>query len=267
MVTQYISSAWSAYRKNFGAIIGANIVLLFIVFAILFASAAPFVLALINAGLFSNSMAPLSAEQNAQLIAAIGSNMAAFFIGIIIVAVAGTVLRTGLVGIYTDALRGKRTEIGTMLSVAKEKFWTSLGSSILVGIIVMVVAFLLIVPTSIAFAGNVPAGAFLIFVEVIVLVLFALLFALRNQAIVVNGLGAVDSVMASYNAVKSNYLEFLAITLTLIVVSLVVSFVPVLGMLLSMLVVQPVMELAYTDFYMKKAGGAGKKVAARGRRK
>lgn len=254
MAIRFISSAWGAYRKNFLAIISANIILLAVVLAIFFAGLMP----LISSGMAAYAEGKIVPTQ---LFALTGSVL--FFLGAIVVAsVAALVLRTGIIGIYADALKGRKAEMETMFSLAKEKFWTAIGSSAIVCTIVIAIGLALIVPTAIILAGNIAAATLALLVEVIALVLFALLFSLRSPAIVVGNLNAVDSVKSSYAIVKANYLEFLSLTLILVVISIIVSVLPVLGVILSIFLVQPLMDASYTAFYMEKAGRPAKKVAA-----
>lgn len=254
MVSRYLGAAWGAYKKNAGTIIGANLLLLVIAFIILFATAAPFVSTLFELGFFSGQAAPLTDEQNALLANAIISNIGTFFIGMLALSVVGIALRTGLVGIYAAYLNKKKAGISEMFSIAKEKFWASLGSALIMMVIAVALIFLLTIPTSIAFVGNLNALRIAIAVELFALLLFMLLFSLRVQTIVVSGSSAWDSIKASASIVKANYAAVLWLTITLVILSLIMGKIPFIGFLISTLVVQPVLDLAYTALYMEKAG-------------
>lgn len=261
MVLEFLENGWEAYKKNFWRIVGSIIIYDVIVFGILFLVAFSFVSQLLFMGKMET---PLNTTQQniSQVVSqAVSQNFSSLFtgfnivgliIGGIIFLVAAVVLGAGLVGVYYEALK-KKVEIKTMFRVAKEKFWTIIGASLLVGLIgIGLIGVLIVSPLVLIFVINGFLGGILTIVGIVAFVLIMILFSLVTQAIVIDDKKAVESVKESYRVVKSNYFSFLILVIILTVLSGVVSLIPWVGWLVQMLFIVPLMGLTYTSFYLEK---------------
>jgi|GEM_PF-3268849 len=281
MVAEYLSKSWNAYKKNFWQIIGGLLIITLVMFGIIIISVLPMIAKLI--GYLSASSNMQSALFQFLMDGGVQFSAALLVTGVIIALIISTALEAGLVKMFADALKGK-TEIRTMLSTAREKFWTILGANVLAGAIRLALFLALVFPPLMAIwyetvfnVSNpfyVPAiGTMLLFYGgLIIYMLLALPFTLVNQAVVVGNYRAVESVKKSFSIVKKNYLQFLGLTVLVSIIVLLVSLVPVLGSLANFFVVTPVAGLAYTAFYLAKAQNSGKvgtvkRKIARGRKK
>lgn len=278
MVTEYISEAWNAYRKNFWQIIGALALFFVIIFALILASVIPLVAAfapMLNVMDANVTVQSVSGARSGAVLPAINPFMLVG-IGILFFAVVLVIwaLAAGLVRVFADALKGK-ARLEVMFSTARKKFWTVTAANIIVMLLLIplyILAFVLAgelaAPLFSSLYGLVPATT--VFFEYLILfmvpiTLVTILFSLTNQAIVIDDCGAVDSVRKSFSVVKQNYLQFLGLVLVLIVITIMVSIVPILGSLINFAVMTPLTALSYTAFYINKSGKG--KVSKTARRK
>lgn len=246
MVTEFIERAWNAYKKNFWQIVGATILLSAVVIGILIAGFLP----LVFSGLFSISkfLTTTQFQWSSELI----TSVFIFFVAMVVAAILSIALGGGLVAVYMDALKGK-AKLQTMFSFARKKFFTILGANVLAGIIIAGM-FLIAIAVAAAFTLINPLIFSIFFVlGLIATLLISLLFSLVNQAVVVDDKKAVDAVKKSIEVVKSNYLQFLALTIIIAVISIIISFVPYIGFVINWLAVAPIGGIAYTAFYLAKS--------------
>lgn len=253
-IKEHIENAWNAYRNNFLTIIGAQMIAITIVLGLMMfvvggmaLSARPFVDA---EGIISEEYAPQIMASPYFILSGL------LFIIVILVAL---VLRAGLIGVYMDALGKKNVKIDTMFAVAKEKYKTVIGAQLFVVAILLMSGAVLFFPTLYVLAGNLALLDIVITLEVIIFSLFALLFSLINQAVVVGGEKAIDAVRKSYAVVRGNYIQFLALVLVFFAVDFAISYIPVIWIVISLLFIQPVSALAYTSFYIERAKATKKK--------
>lgn len=262
---KYIAGAWSLYKKHFRIILGAQLAYLAIILAVILAGIMPLVYALRSKTfvVMEGGGNPALAELVKQVanVAILEKPLIIFAAAALIAIVAAIALATGRVGIYSDILRKRKSSVSIMFFVAKKKFWASLGSAVITGIIVLLAAAALAIATTPLAAAGTFAAALLVVLDLLALVLFSILFTLARQAIVIGNCTATESVAESYRVVKKNYLEFLCLVIAVAFLAAILSFLPVLGNILILFVVQPVAEIAYTAFYMDKA----KRKAARQR--
>ncbi len=251
---EHIENAWNAYKKNFLTIIGAQMIAITIVIGLMMfvvggmaLSARPYVDA---EGIISEEYAPQIMASPYFILSGL------LFIVVILVAL---VLRAGLIGVYMDALGKKNVKIDTMFNVAKEKYKTVIGAQLFTVAVLLVGGALLFFPTLYVLAGNLALFDVVMTIEVVVFSLFALLFSLINQAVVVSGERAIDAVRKSYAVVRGNYIQFLALVLVFFAADFIISYIPVVWIVISLLFIQPVSALAYTSFYMEYAKTTGRK--------
>ncbi len=251
---EHIENAWNAYWNNFLTIMGAQMIAITVVIGLMMfvvggmaLSASPFVA---EDGTISDEYAPQIMASPYFLLAG------ALFLVTILVAL---VLRAGLIGIYVEALGKKNVKIDTMFAVAKEKYKTVIGAQLFAVAILLAGAAVLFIPTLAVLAGNIALLDTVLTIEVIIFLLFALMFSLTNQAVVVSGDRAIDAVKKSYAIVKGNYIQFLALAFIFFAADLIVSYIPVVWVVISLLFIQPVSVLAYTSFYIENAKAHAKR--------
>lgn len=264
MVLKFIEKAWKTYRKNLPTLIGAVILVFVITFAIFLLTFLPFFLTFLSFG----AMEP-------QQMAAAGIMMSMFSplnivlagIGIIAMAIVGTILGAGLIRLYYEALRNtKKVKIETVFKTAKDKFFPILGANALVWLIMAGVGTVLIIPGFYLMAtqATVSLSVFPLILLVsgfIVTGLIGVLFILVNQAVVIGNKKAVDAVKQSVDIAKKNYTGLLGLVLIFLGLGYLVGLIPAIGeiisVIISIIVINPLGGLSYTYFYMKRKGKKG----------
>ncbi len=273
MISEVLSKSWDAYKRNFWGFVGAILLVGIIVGVLAVLSFIPLFMGLVKyADAFGSSSPSFSGFMSAVPLSWLVISAAGFVLTIIL----SIALGAGLVKFSADALKG-RAEIGKIFSTAREKLWTVLGAHLLSWVVLIPLFLLLIAPPILLLASELPsmvvassaqaaaalfpalawllAGSF-------VYLLATLFFQLINQSVVVGNMKAVDSVRNSISVVSQNYLEFLGLVLILLLISFALGFVPYIGGLIRIFAILPLTLIAYTAFYIEKAG-AGR----RGRRK
>lgn len=267
MVTEYIYQAWNAYRKNFWQVIGALALFLAITIALIFVSVLPLVASLspaLKAAAANIAIESISGMQtkNALLPAVNPYLLAAGGIMLIVAMLVIWALGAGLIRVFADALKGK-ARLEAMFSAARKKFWTVAAANLIVAVfVILLYAAALAVSLLLSGASSLLFMAYF-FILMIPIVLAAILFSLANQAIVIDDCSAVDSIRKSVSIIRKNYLQFLGLVVLLILLTMLVSFVPILGSLINFFVMTPLTALAYTAFYMKNSRAERRKTAAK----
>lgn len=257
MVTEFISQAWNAYRKNFWQLIGAMALYIAIIFVLALVLLVPMFMAFtpstsIESQITIESISGTQVKDgmypalNPYMIAAAGAV-------VLIMLLVMIALRAGFVRVCADALRGKAT-LGTMFSVARKKFWTVVAANLLV-LLLLAPLYILALLAAVLLAGTSYIMLISFFVLLIPIALIALLFSLVDQAVVVSDFRAVEAVKKSVSIIKANYLQFLGLIIIVALISMVVSFVPIIGSLISIFLVAPIADLSYTAFYLHKTAG------------
>ncbi len=267
MIEEFLSKSWDAYRRNFLQIIGGLLIIILVMFGIIIVSALPLVAKLI--GYLSASSNVQSAMFQFLMDGGVRFSAALLVTGAIIALAISTLLEAGLVKMFADALKGK-AEIGTMLSVARKKFWTILGANVFAGLIKLALLFdLVLMPLLIMMYESAYSASNTYYVPnigitlwlyggLITFLLLSLPFTLVNQFVVVGNLKAVEAVKKSFSVVRRNYLQFLSLIVVLSIISIAVSIIPIFGSLINFFAVVPVTGIAYTAFYLEKVKPAMK---------
>ena len=254
MVSRFIRGAWNTYKKNAGQIIGAQIVYVLAVLAIVIVSFIPLVAA--------GAKTIFDGAYTSQDIMNLSGPFAVFFLGMVLAVIAAIAIDTGRISIYADAMAGREVRVENMMRIAKEKLWISLGSAILVTAIVVVVGVAALFLGAALSAINVLMTPVIIITAIMAVVLFSLLFSITKQAIAIGNRPAFVSVEESYNIVKRNYLEFLLIALTVALIGIFLTFARGLGTIVILFVLKPVADIAYTEFYIEKTKRGAEKAFA-----
>lgn len=261
MVMKYISESWKAYKKNFWQLIGAMAIYLAIIFVLSLVLLVPLFMAFIPSASIdpkitvksvsgSQVSGGLYTSLNPYMIAAAGAV-------ILVMMLAMVALRAGFVRVCADALRGK-ANLGTMFSVARKKFWTIIAANLLV-LLLLLPLYLLALLMALLVSGAAPLAFLACFIILLIpIALIAMLFSLVDQAVVVGDLGAAEAVRKSVFIIKANYLQFLGLAVIVALISMMVSFAPIIGFLVSIFLVAPMADLSYTAFYLNKTAGKRK---------
>lgn len=266
MVTEYISQAWNAYRKNFWQIIGSMALFFAIAFALIFVSVLPLMASLSPALKATDANIAIESISGSQMKNVLSPAdpylLAAGGIMLIVAMLVIWALGAGLIRVFADALKGK-ARLEAMFSAARHKFWTVAAANLIVTVfMILLYAGALAISLLLSGASSLMFLAYLVLL-MIPIALVAILFSLANQSIVIGGCGAVDSVRKSVSIVKKNYLQFLGLVVLLILLTMLISFVPILGSLINFFVMTPLTALAYTAFYMKNSRAERRKTAAK----
>lgn len=258
MATEFVSQAWNAYKKNFWQLIGAMALYIAIIFVLALVLLVPLFMAFIPSTSIESQITieSMSGSQtksglypalNPYMIAAAGAV-------IIVMMLAMIALRAGFVRVCADALRGK-ANLGTMFSVARKKFRTIIAANLLV-LLLLLPLYLLALLMALLVSGAAPLAFFTYFIILLIpIALIAILFSLVDQSVVVGDCRAVEAVKKSLSIIKANYLQFLGLIIIIAAISMLVSFVPIIGSLISIFLVAPIADLSYTAFYLHKTAG------------
>ena len=168
-------------------------------------------------------------------------------------------------GMAAEAVKTGKTSLGTLFSTFRGKAVTLLGVQ-LASMALMLLPILVVLAISMGFAslGIISLGIIslaIILVAVLVMFVVSILFLLALPSAVCDDTGVIQSIKNSFAIVKANPGSLFAVWLTYIVLSLVISLIPILGTIVSLFLISPMMEIAITDFYMRnkaKPAGAAK---------
>jgi len=173
--------------------------------------------------------------------------LAGVSVAIVFFVIAGLVfvfLKTGLYGMAAESLRGK-TKVDTMFKVARKRGIKGIITSILVGIIAFFLMMVLIVGLGIALplVGSI--------IGLILFLLIMILFSLTFPGIIVDDLGVIETIETSFNIVKKNYFETFGLLLFYGIISVVIVWIPILGLLVIGFVIVPMVKISLVYFYKK----------------
>lgn len=229
MVTEFISQAWNAYRKNFWQILGAMALYIAIIFVLALVLLVPLFMAFLPSASIESQITVKSisgSQVGGGLYPAVNSYMiAAAAAVIVILMLVAIALRAGFVRVCADALKGK-ANLWTMFSVARKKFRTVVAANLLV-LLLLAPLYILALLAAVLLAGTSYMMLIYFFVLLVPVSLVALLFSLVDQSVVVGGFGAVESVKKSTSIIKANYLQFLGLVVIITIASLLLSSLPI----------------------------------------
>ncbi|MBU5557474.1 MAG: hypothetical protein QW751_00100 [Candidatus Aenigmatarchaeota archaeon] len=230
MAVEHLKKAWAAYKRNLCPLIGAYLLILFVV------------LVLAGAGIWLASMSSTA-------------GLEPLLFGTIILltaaAIVGAILSGAYIAVARDALK-KKARIVIMWNVARER-WKSLLGGLIIQILITI---LLFVPALVAgiygYVNKSMAFIGLATLLAIPAIFASLLFNFIVYAIVIDKTKVMDGVCKSYRVVRKNYLDILVLYVIIVIISLVLTIIPILGMILSVLFVTPFSVLAFTSWYLSK---------------
>lgn len=239
MLFYYIKEAWKAYKRNF-----SQFVLSFILFYVIIFMTIGLFLTLLF-GSMSNIPDIETEEQVLGFMSAIlfGTSPIVLLIALILLLLETIGFNLGLVKMSYDSLKGK-TSWKVILPTAKKHIITGLKAFLIV-LVILTLSFATVIA---AYSMNALLGIIFYVLALVIL----LHFLLVQQAIVIDGLGAVESVVKSTRIIRGNFVEFIKIIIFQTVMSGVVGFagfiLPIL-MLLNTFVLTPLFLVMCTKFY------------------
>jgi len=244
MVWEYIRYGWKVYRENIMSFILAEALILVIVGVIaligirtLYGSIGISTLMLLPGLelLKIGTILPYLADLGIALISFIISGLIWIF------------LNVGIYGMAAESLRGK-TKVKTMFRVSKTMGLRGILTSILVGVLFMLLL-ILVVGLGILFSMT---G---LVIGMILFVLIMTFFSLTFPGIVVDDLGVIETINKSIVIVKNNYLKALALLLFYVIISVGLLLIRTLGSILGLLIINfiilPMMSISLVFFYKR----------------
>lgn len=237
MCFEYIRRAWKIYTKNLTSFLEAGLVMFAVFLLVLFSAVSFFFM--YEYPLYEEA---LPAEVVAERLAMVALFFASLFILFL--------LQLGLYGMGVESLR-KRTKLKTMLTTIRKYFLRYIAASVAVLLFYLgafTLTFLALAPVSHAIGAEVSG-----IVVAVVAVLLSVFFVLVYPAIA-DGRGVSEALALSFDAAKRNYLELLVLLLFFGALQILLSFVPLIGVLLSYLVIAPLAVVTFSLYYKKKCG-------------
>ena len=269
MGIEYISDAWKAYKKNFGIIL-LSVLIVGIIFLVAFS---PFLIPAFK-GLMMNGKELFAAnsinitESFLKNEAGYNALMFNFFVSMLIafsgILFAGVVtfpFVVGQIALFKECLK-KEGKLNTMFVTAKDMFWSAIGLKILLFLIVisaMAMLSIFLVLFSFLAVYSTSATYALSFLAIVSFLLFMLFFRLAGQSMAVNKTNAMEAISESFETVKSNFLEFFSLILLFFFSAIILqqlSTLQYIGFLFSLAIlffINPLANLAYTSFFIKKS--------------
>lgn len=234
--TDYVGKAWNLYWANFFQIFLAMLLIL----------AISFILILVMG--FAMEMDALT--------------------GIILLAAVLLVLiplGASFFGMTAEAVKTGKTSIGTLFSTFKQKAVTLLGIEIAGAVVTMlplIVAFVAVLGVSAVSSSLDIFSLIVIIVAALASVALSILLLLAVPSAVCDNTGVVQSLKNSFAVAKANLGSIFVLWLAYSVLSVVLSFIPIVGSIIVLFLISPMMDIAITDFYMqnraKPAGAVAK---------
>jgi len=241
MYLQYIKAALDAYKRNVMPILASTLLMFFAMFALVVIALAPLGFTVIK------SLAQGVADQSTIMSTLMASmptlGFAAIFI--LLAVIVSISLTAGLTRVYAEALRGK-TSYKSMIDTAKEKWLTIIGANIIIAVVISLV----VVATALLSVSLGMLGTALLFGVIALLVVF---FSYVNQAIVLNNLGAVQSVKFSYAFAKQNFKDTVLILIIFFAANFILEYaLSWAGTVLNVFVLGPLTVIALTALYLDR---------------
>lgn len=253
MTIEYVKKAWDIYKKNATSFIVAKLVAGVIVAIIaligvgmIFSSAG--MIKLFKMSMYSEEATPEYFQEimtEPFFPASMFLNLGAAFIFFVLAAVAMIFFKVGIYGMAAEAIRGK-TRVETMFKVGKQRGLTALVASILIGIAMFVVAMIMGGLTAILPIAGAVIGIVIFFITAILFCLVFPIIAMENK------IGALNAVERSVRIAKKNFFELCGLLFIYVVISAIIWWIPVIGILTLLLVITPMLTISLVLFYKKK---------------
>ena len=241
MCIDFLEKAWKVYRKNILPFTGAMIIILLI--TALFGLWSYSLLRI--RGL--NSLSEVNEENLGYVARTVGSTTILEIIGIVIVmSLIIKIISLGIYGMAFEAIK-RKTKISTLFRIVKEKWFIFLKIIILMGIIYGLFFTFLIIILSPLLSYSLLIFDVLFF---LLLTLFSVFFMLVYPAVVDKN-EILNAVRVSIERAKKYYVELFGLLITFIIISIILSFIPILGTIITYFVISPLFIISVVQFYKK----------------
>ena len=245
---KYVEKAWESYRRNWKVMVSGIFLVSAITVALFFIGVAPAMVSYL-AGNYTSVSEFIAAELGTVLFSG-AVMLAALFVSM--------TLNGGLVRLSADALKGK-PNIKILWQAARNKWKPLVSAGVIIGLSLSVIFFgLALVAYQFDAAGSAASsGAFLV-IDIAAVLVFALLVTFVNQEIVIGNKESVQAIMGSMRFVRRHFISVIALFVIFMLLGFSAAWldavVPLLGTLISVLVVAPLQILAFTHFYLTNRG-------------
>jgi len=168
---------------------------------------------------------------------------------LVILVSASSYIMSGVIGMASEiAVKGK-THLSTMFLTGNKAWLRFLGATLTIFVIVFI-PFLIVLLAADNFVKNssVLAQIVVLILLVLAMVLFFIFFALAPYLLVMKNLRVFASIKESFTLVKKNYVDFLLLTLIILVITIPISLIPYVGGVINILLLGPVQALVIVYF-------------------
>jgi hypothetical protein len=246
MVIEHFGRAWRAYKRNFGALVSANVLALAIyaIFSVIALTV-----------FFAAMLSQLPVTSLMLLVARLFTTGLPYLLAAVIIFLFGVailrILQGGLLQVCADALR-RKAKWRTMLKVAAAR-WPAI---LLTEIALMFILIVLMAPTFILALLALWQRSLLLGVlalpALIIGLLVYLLFIFSLYAVVLDRTGVIKGICKSIRLVRANYLDVLILVILLILLQSVISLIPYMGWVISSIFVLPYILTVCASYYLSK---------------
>ena len=244
MIFEYIKTSWDAYKQNFMSFIVAALIL-WIIPSVIALTGIGIVLGSVGISAFTEMFNQRIMLSRIVYFIPLMINMSVLSIFFIIAGLVYVFLLVGMFGMAAQSLRGK-TNFWTIFKFAKNKGLTGILAFVIIGIMSFFIFLIIVLGLEIIFPFYGTITGIIIFSLVIIL------FSLTFPGIVLDNLNTLESIKISVNIVKRNYIEMLSLLLVYLALSILITFIPIVGLLIVAFVIFPMLCITLVVFYKKR---------------
>jgi len=244
MIFEYVKTSWDAYKQNFMSFILASLIL-WIIPSVIALTGIGIVLGSVGISAFTEMFNQRIMLSRIVYFIPLMINMSVLSIFFIIAGLVYVFLLVGMFGMAAQSLRGK-TNFWTIFKFAKNKGLTGILAFVIIGIMSFFIFLIIVLGLEIIFPFYGTITGIIIFSLVIIL------FSLTFPGIVLDNLNTLESIKISVNIVKRNYIEMLSLLLVYLALSILITFIPIVGLLIVAFVIFPMLCITLVVFYKKR---------------
>ena len=244
MIFEYVKTSWDAYKENFMSFILASLILWIIPSAIALTGIG-IVLGSVGISAFTEMFNQRIMLSRMIYFIPLMINMGILSIFFITASLVYIFLLVGMFGMAAQSLRGE-TKFLAIFKFAKNKGLIGILACMAIGIMAFFIFLIIVLGLEIIFS---PYGTIIgMIISSLVIILFSLIF----PGIVLDNLNTLKSIKISVSIVKRNYIEMLSLLLVYLALSILITLIPIVGLLIVALVVFPMLCISLVLFYKKR---------------
>ena len=237
-ITQFVSKAWKAYKKNVWSILIA----LILVNAI---ALIPLGIGILTTPLLLFSFPTFASLEN------LLASSTTLITGILLTWILSTLFRVSMLAFYQETLK-KRARIKTIFLTLK-RFWLEiLVLNLIVGLILIAIFGLLEVPALFFTKTNLKVAITWFLVALIPFFLISTFFTFSNFYLILKKRRILESIGRSVRLVRKNYLQVLALVAIFAILGGLISLIPYVGSLLTFFLIEPLQALTFVAYFSRK---------------